>query len=182
MRIRKYFSQLEDVQTEQGRTVGRPVRRVVTAAVLENEYAGRWQEDLSSLYELGRDLGHQLTASALQLLGGQSDLVEAYGKGALVGTSGELEHAAALLHPFFGKAVRSRLMQALAIMPSTVKRAAPGTTLDVPVHNVLDPWSFDHFDAVSFSIADAPHPREIVVALVLTEGGRPLARVQPQPG
>lgn len=180
MRVRKYFSLLEEVQTEQGRTVGRPVRRVVTAAVLDNEYAGRWQEDLSALYELGRDLGQQLTATALHLLGGESALVDAYGKGAIVGTSGEFEHAAALLHPLFGKAVRSRLMQALAIMPSTVKRAAPGAVLDLPVHSVLDPWSFDHFDAVSFSIADAPLPREIVVALVLTEGGRPLARVQPQ--
>lgn len=180
MRIRKFFSQLELIQEEQGRGVGRPVRRVVCAAVLENEYAGRWQEDLSSLYELGRDLGQQLTGAALKLLGDDVPLVDAYGKGAIVGTSGEVEHAAALLHPLFGKAVRARLMQALAVMPSTVKRAAPGAVLDVPVHNILDPWSFDHFDAVSFSIADAPLPREIVVALVLSEGGRPLARIQPQ--
>ena len=180
MRIRKFFSQLEEIQEEQGRRVGRPVRRVITAAVLENEYAGRWQEDLSALYGLGRDLGQQLTSSALQLLGGETAMVEAYGKGAIVGTSGEVEHAAALLHPLFGKAVRARLMQALAVMPSTVKRAAAGSLLDVPVHNILDPWSFDHFDAVSFAIPDAPLPREIVVALVLSEGGRPLARIEPQ--
>lgn len=180
MRIRKYFSQLEEIQEEQGRGVGRPVRRVLTAAVLDNQFAGRWQEDLSPFYELGRELGQQLTASALRLLGGETPVVEAYGKGAIVGTDGEVEHAAALLHPLFGRAVRARLMQALAVMPSTVKRAAPGATLDVPVHNILDPWSFDHFDAVSFSIADAPLPHEIVVALVLSEGGRPLARVRPQ--
>ncbi len=180
MKIRKFFSQLEEVREEQGRTVGRPLRRVVTAVVLSNEYAGHWQEDLSPLYELGRDLGRQLTESALQLLGGATPVVEAYGKGAIVGTDGEVEHAAALLHPLFGKAVRARLMQALSVMPSTVKRAASGSVLDVPVHNILDPWSFDHFDAVSFSIADAPLPREIVIALVLAEGGRPLARVRPQ--
>ena len=180
MKVRKLFSQLEEIQMEQGRGVERRVRRVVTAAVLDNSFAGRFQEDLSSLYEQGRGLGQQLTASALQLLGGDMPVVEAYGKGAIVGIDGEVEHAAALLHPLFGKAVRARLMQALAVMPSTVKRAAPGAVLDVPVHNILDPWSFDHFDAVSFSIADAPLPHEIVVALVLAEGGRPLARVRPQ--
>lgn len=179
MRVRKYFNQLEEIQSEQGRAVGRPVRKVVAAAVLENEFAGRWQEDLSSLYELGRDLGLQLTSTAMQLLGGEGAVVDAYGKGALVGTSGELEHAAALLHPLFGKAVRSCLAQAQSVMPSTVKRSPPGSMLDLPVHNVIDPWSFDHFDTVSFCIADAPLPREIVIALVLSEGGRPLARVQP---
>ncbi|MVT27985.1 hypothetical protein GO496_02530 [Acidovorax citrulli] len=101
-------------------------------------------------------------------------------QGAIVGYGGDMEHAAALLHPLFGRAVRAGLPGAQSIMPSTAKRVGPAPLLDVPVHHVLDPWSFDHFDAVTFGIAEAPLPEEIVVALVLCAGGRPMARVAPQ--
>lgn len=180
MKVRKWVSQIEDIRTEQGRWLGRPVRRVTTVAVIENAYAGVWQEDLSPLYEMGRELGAHLAGTALRLFGEETPPIEAYGKGAIVGVEGEVEHAAALVHPLFGKAVRNSLLQAVSVMPSTVKRGAAGVSLDIPVHNVLDPWSFDHFDMATLMIADAPLPREIVVALVLATGGRPLARVQPQ--
>ncbi|ABM34359.1 amino acid synthesis family protein [Paracidovorax citrulli] len=180
MKIRRFFIQKETIPPAPQRPAARQVQRVVAAAVLENPFAGRWQEELSALYPAGHAIGERLTAEALRQIDGGAAAVEAYGKGAIVGYGGDMEHAAALLHPLFGRAVRAGLPGAQSIMPSTAKRGGPGTLLDVPVHHVLDPWSFDHFDAVTFGIAEAPLPEEIVVALVLCAGGRPMARVAPQ--
>ncbi len=176
MKIRKIVHYLEDVRREQAQELPQAVKRCVVAAVLENPLSGSFTHDLRDLYEFGEGLGKQLTELALAAMGVSSEEIESYGKAAIVGTSCEIEHAAAILHPRFGFAVRSSLGSATAIMPSTVKRAGAGATLDVPLHNIHDMWSFDHFDAVSFSIADAPGERELVIALALATGGRPLAR------
>lgn len=181
MKVRKWFSQIEEIVAEQGVTLPRPCHRVITAAVVENPWAGLSQRDLSPLYGTGHELGVELTLLAKRVLAGAgaSAAVDAYGKGAIVGLDGEVEHAAALLHPLFGKAVRAHLEPASAIMPSTAKRAAPGTLLDVPLHHLQDPWSFDHFDTLSVLVPDAPLPDEILVVLAVAAGGRPLARVKP---
>jgi hypothetical protein len=176
MHIRKIVHYLEQVRREQDRDLPRPIQRCIVAAVLENSLANTFTEDLSALHEFGERLGGELTGIGLRVMGVEGAQVQSYGKAGLVGMDCELENAAAILHPRFGVAVRSRLGSATAIMPSTLKRAAPGAGLDVPLHHVLDMWSFDHFDAVSFSVADAPGNGELLIALGLADGGRPWAR------
>lgn len=177
MKLRKLMSSLEELHCEQNQALPRPLRRAIAAAVLTNPFAGQAVHDLSPLYELGAELGFRLTEAALAMLGSDSGAVQSYGKGAVVGMAGELEHAAAVLHPRFGASVRQRLGHAKAMMPSTAKRGSPGVTLDIPLHNVVDLWSFDHFDTVSLAIADAPGPDELLIALAFADGGRPLARI-----
>lgn len=176
MNIRKIVCYVEQLRREQDRDLPRPIQRCIVAAVLENPLANTFTEDLGLLHELGERLGRELTVAGLRAMGIGGEQVQSYGKAAIVGINCELEHAAAILHPRFGVAVRSSLGSATAIMPSAVKRAAPGASLDVPLHNVIDMWSFDHFDGVSFSIADAPGNGELVIALGLADGGRPFAR------
>jgi hypothetical protein len=176
MKIRKIVHYVEQQRREQDRDLPRSIQRCIVAAVLKNSLASTFTEDLGALHELGERLGRELTEVGLRAMGIAGVQVQSYGKAAIVGMDCELEHAAAILHPRFGVAVRSCLGSASAIMPSTVKRAAAGASLDVPLHNVLDMWSFDHFDGVSFSIADAPSSDELVIALGLADGGRPLAR------
>lgn len=177
--IRKIVRFVEEFHSEQGTPLARPLHRVVVGVVIANPLAGRFVPDLESLYPWGKDLGVRLTTLALDQLrvtGGDGS-VKAYGKGALVGLAGELEHAAAILHPRFGAAVRETLKDAQAIMPSTAKRAGPGATLDIPLHSVHDMWSFDHFDTVSIAVQDGPQPDELLIALAVADGGRPLARI-----
>lgn len=172
--IRKLVIQSDEIFREAGRTVEPPVRRVVAAAVIENPYAGKYVENLVALIEMGEFLGGYLGRRAVSVLDAP---VQSYGKAAIVGMHGELEHAAALLHPRLGKTLREAVQKGSAIIPSTKKRAGPGATIDVPLHFKDDEWSFDHFDAVAFSIVDAPAADEIVVAIAIANRGRPLARV-----
>jgi hypothetical protein len=102
--------------------------------------------------------------------------VTAYGKGAIVGTAGEIEHAAAILHPRFGAPVRRVVIKGDDIIPSTKKVAGPGAQITIPLTNKDDIWSFDEMDAIDVSIGDAPHHDEIVVTVALAVGGRPFAR------
>ncbi|WP_284618553.1 amino acid synthesis family protein [Aquabacterium humicola] len=175
--IRKLLTFVEDVQGEAGQALQRPVRRTVAAAVVCNPMAGRFVADLSAMHEEGALLADRLLDLALAAWPRDAaTCIESYGKAGIVGTGGELEHLAALLHPCFGRQVRTRLRHATSIMPSTAKRAAPGTGIDVPLHNVGDMWSFDHFDTVTLQTGDAPAPDELLIALALADGGRPLAR------
>jgi len=179
---RRIVVTLDETLYELDRAVVPVQRRVVAAAVIANPFAGRHVEDLAPLAELGGLLGRMLAERALAVLtvptgAGPASAVQGYGKAAIVGTAGEVEHAAAILHPRFGKAVRATLDGASAIMPSAAKRAGPGASLDVPLHSIADMWSFDHFDAIPFAIADAPAADEILVALALADRGRPLARI-----
>jgi len=162
----------------QGRRLGEPTVRAVAVAVLTNPLAGRFHEDLTSLYELGAELGGLLVRQCLLLLNGAPAQISAYGKGAVVGSQGDLEHAAALLHPTFGKPVRAAIGGGADIIPSTVRLAGPGCTLTVPLFHKDDRWQFDQLDAVDVQIAEGPLESEVAVALALASGGRPFARVQ----
>ena len=179
LQVRKLVIQLEETQREAGRAVSPPARKVTVAVVIANPYAGRYVEDLSPLYDLGAEVATLLAARGVAALGVAPDDVTAYGKGAIVGTDGEIEHAAALLHPKFGAPVRQAVGKGDDIIPSTKKLGGPGSVIVMPVTNKNRIWNFDDMDAAEITIPDAPHADEIVVALALAVGGRPLHRVQP---
>jgi hypothetical protein len=163
---------------ELGVAVAPPHRQVVAAAVLDLRGMDA-DAVLEPLYETGAELGLLLTRRALAALGAAPTEIQSYGKAALLGTGVPLECAAALLHPRLGKAVRACLPAADTIMPSVTRRGAPGACVDIPLHGVSDMWSFDHFDTVSLSVADAPASHEILIAIALADRGRPMARVKP---
>lgn len=175
MEIRKIVTIVDEVHLEAGRPVDPPVRRVVVAAVMANPFAGRYVEDLTPLIEESVPLGERLTAAAVAQLEGKP--VHSYGKGGIVGAKGELEHVAAMLHPKLGTPVREGVGGGTAIIPSAKKRGGPGTSLDVPLHYKDAAFVRSHFDAVELRIADAPADDELVIAVAVTDGGRPLPRV-----
>jgi hypothetical protein len=151
-----------------------PITRVVAIAVLGNPFAGRIVEDLSPLFDLGGQLGEQLMDEAVAQLPGAP---VSYGKGAIVGLAGDLEHGGAMIHPKLGKPMRAAVGGGKALIPSNAKVAAAGASLDVPLGHKDDPWSFDHFDTVTVTIADAPLFDEIVLVMAVADGGRPHPRV-----
>ena len=175
--MRKVVSVVETVSIEMGRAVDGLHRKVATAVVLTNPLAGQWVDDLRELEALGAALGARLVDEALAALGAPAADVTAYGKAAVVGTAGEIEHAAALIHPKFGAPGRAALGKGPAIIPSTKLLGGPGTRITVPLTNCDDIWVFDDMDAVSIVVDDAPRPDEVVAVLGLAVGGRPLARI-----
>jgi hypothetical protein len=175
MEIHRLYTVVEDTLQEGGRDLSRPLRRVAAAAVIGNPLAGRYVEDLTRLIELGEQLGRLLGERAVAALNGEP--VESYGKAAIIGTAGELEHAAALLHPKLGAPLRQIVGGGAAIIPSAKKCGGPGTAIDIPLHYKDAAFVRSHFDAFELRIADAPRPDEIVVAIAITTGGRPHARV-----
>jgi len=175
--VRKVVSVIETVRFEMGRTVDGLHRKVATAVVLTNPCAGTFVDDLDELVALGASLGQLLVEEALAALGTPAAEVSAYGKSAVVGTNGEIEHAAALIHPTFGAPVRAALGKGPAIIPSTKLMGGPGTRVTVPLTNCSDIWVFDDMDAIAISVDDAPRPDEIVAILALGVGGRPLHRI-----
>jgi hypothetical protein len=177
MEIRRIVVEVDETQSVAGHELERPTRKAVAAAVVRNPVAGRYAEDLAELEALGADVASFLAERALAALGPDAT-VSAYGKGAIVGLDGELEHAAAILHPRFGAPVRSRIGGGAAIIPSTKLVAAAGTMLTMPITNKDDIWSFDEMDAATIAVPDAPRPDEILVCLVLAAGGRPGARTR----
>jgi hypothetical protein len=172
--LRKTLLVRETVLADGGRPTARPVTRVAAIAVLENPFAGRYADDLSLLIELGAELGERLAADAVTLL---SAPVAAYGKSAIVGADGEVEHAAAILHPRLGKPFRAAVGGGEAIIPSTTKIGAIGTPIDVPLGNKDEVWSFDELDTMTVFVPDAPRAGEIVVVLAVSDAGRPHPRV-----
>ncbi|MEI8239327.1 MAG: amino acid synthesis family protein [Actinomycetota bacterium] len=177
LHVRKVVSVIETVRFEMGRTVDGLHRKVATAVVLTNPCAGTFVDDLDELVALGASLGQLLVEEALAALGTPAAEVSAYGKSAVVGTNGEIEHAAALIHPTFGAPVRAALGKGPAIIPSTKLMGGPGTRVTVPLTNCSDIWVFDDMDAIAISVDDAPRPDEIVAILALGVGGRPLHRI-----
>ncbi|MGI3171142.1 amino acid synthesis family protein [Pseudooceanicola sp. C21-150M6] len=180
--IRSYLSQTEIIHAEAGQPVMPPLVRVVVGAVIATPYPGALPGDLGPLAEIGAELGTELTRRALglmRLIGGPGTDPQGYGKAALIGTNGELELGAAILHPRFGASVRALIPGATEIMPSTQKRGQPGTSIDIPLHGLSDMWSFDHFDAATFVAPDAPLPDEGLILIALASGGRPRARTRP---
>ena len=177
VKVRKEFLVIEDTLREVGRDVEPRLRKVAAIAVVENPLAGRYCEDLSMLVDFGEVLGEVLTRRAVDALGVPRGQVKGYGKAAIVGTAGELEHCAALIHPKMGKPLRAAVEGGKAIIPSTKKRGGPGTRIDVPRFFKDDEWWMPYLDAMEINVPDAPAPDEVVVAVVLSSGGRPLARL-----
>jgi hypothetical protein len=174
--IRKFISFVEDICVAEDRRVDSVLRHVVVVAVLSNPFAGRYEQDLTSLGKLGGMLGQSMGRRAIELLGNDKRRVATYGKAALVGLRGELEHGAAALHPLLGGAVRAAIGHATTLMPSVSKVGPAGALLDIPLHSVSDQWSVDHFDTVSITVPDAPAPEEFMIAIAMGDGPRPLAR------
>ncbi|MDO9404264.1 MAG: amino acid synthesis family protein [Polaromonas sp.] len=177
LQIRKIVVQIEETMLEMGRPVSPPSRKVTVAAVINNPYAGKYVEDLSPLYVLGAEVAKVLGERGVQALGCQPNDVQSYGKGAIVGINGEIEHAAALIHPSFGAPVRAAVHEGKDIIPSTKKMGGPGAVIVMPVTNKNSIWNFDDMDAAEITIPDSPRPDEVVVAVVLAIGGRPLHRI-----
>jgi hypothetical protein len=177
MRLRKLVTITDEVLVEMGQPVAPPTRRAAAIAVIANPFAGRFEADLSTLVETGATLGEVLTQRAVAALGLAPEAVESYGKAAIVGEAGEIEHAAAILHPKLGGPMRAVLGGGAALVPSAKKRGAMGTVVDVPLGHRNAAYVRSHFDAMEVSVADAPRAGEILVAVVVTASGRPLARV-----
>jgi len=176
-KIRKLLIQLDETYTEMDRPVSPPIRRAAAIAVIENPFAGSYTEDLTPLMEIGEELGLLLTTRAVEALGIEGSAVQSYGKAAAVGENGELEHAAAILHPKLGAPVRKVLGKGAALIPSSKKRAGMGCVLDVPLGHKDAAFVRSHFDGMEVRVTDAPRANEIVVAVAVTTGGRPLPRV-----
>ena len=167
--IRKIISTREMIFSELGVKTPRPVVRAVGMAVITNPFAGRFVEDLGPLFEAGAMLGERLMPELVKLLDRPA---VSYGKGALVGVDGEMEHGGACVHPMLGKPMRAAIGGGKAVISSNVKVAAAGAILDVPLGHKDDSWSFAHFDTITVSVADAPRPNEILVVLAVADGGR----------
>ncbi|MFO1168554.1 MAG: amino acid synthesis family protein [Rhodoblastus sp.] len=176
-RIRKIVTLVEETRFELGRPVDPPTRRAAAIAVIANPFAGQYVEDLSELMDIGEALGALLTERAVAALGIPGDRVESYGKAAAVGENGELEHAAAILHPKLGAPVRKALGKGAALIPSSKKRGGPGVALDIPLGHKDAAFVRSHFDGMEVRIVDAPRADEIMVAIAVTDSGRPLPRV-----
>ena len=175
--LRKLVTILDETRQEMGRAVLPPVRRAVACAVIANPFAGRYAESLEDLVALGEELGALLAERAIAALGVPGSEVHSFGKAAVVGEAGELEHAAALLHPRMGAPVRAALGRGPALIPSAKKAGGPGTAIDVPLGHKDAAFVRSHFDAIEARVPDAPRAAEILVCLALTTGGRPLPRI-----
>ncbi len=150
-----------------------PITRVAAIAVVRNPFAGQFVEDLTPLFDLGGTLGERLMADAVAALSGTP---VSYGKAAIVGAAGDLEHGGAMIHPKLGKPMRAAVGGGKSLIASNAKVAAPGTPIDLPLGHKDDAWSFDHFDTMTLMVADAPRADEIVLCMAVADGGRPLPR------
>jgi hypothetical protein len=175
--IRKLVVQVDETRKEMGRDITPPTRRAVAIAVIENPYAGRFSENLDELIAIGEELGALLGQKAVKALGIEPGQAQSYGKAAIVGESGELEHAAAILHPKLGAPLRVAVEKGAALVPSAKKRGTLGTAIDVPLGHKDAAFVRSHFDAVEARVSDAPRANEIVVAVAVTDSGRPLPRI-----
>lgn len=176
IKIRKRVTIVEEILHEGGPVAGTPLRRAAALTVIANPYAGRYVEDIAGMMDDLKPLGLDMAKALVRAIGGDAAAIEGYGKGAIVGQAGELEHGA-LWHVPGGYAMREVLGDARAIVPSAKKVAGPGARLDVPVTHINASYVRSHFDAMEVCIPDAPRADEIVLALVMTTGARVHARV-----
>ena len=177
MKIRKIVTTVEDTHIEIGEAINPPTRRAAAVAVIENPFAGKFQADLEDLMVIGEKLGGLLGKKCVDVLGIKPEQAESYGKAALVGENGELEHAAAILHPRMGKPLRAEVEKGAALVPSSKKMGAMGHPLDIPLGHKDAAYVRSHFDGMEVRINDAPRANEILVAIAVTDSGRPLPRV-----
>jgi len=175
--IRKIAVFIEEIHQEMGQTISPPTRKAAAVAVITNPLAGRFEEDLEPLMAIGEELGGLLGERCVAALGITPAQAESYGKAALVGVDGELEHAAAILHPRLGKPLRAAVEKGAALVPSSKKRGGPGQVLDVPLGHKDAAYVRSHFDGMEVMLSDAPRANEILVAVAVTDSGRPLPRV-----
>lgn len=176
-KIRKIITSVEETHKEIGREISPPTRKAVAVAVIENPFAGQYVEDLEPLMEIGAELGGKLGDACVSALGIEPAQAESYGKAAMVGENGELEHAAAILHPRLGAPLRKAVEKGAALVPSSKKMGGPGQALDVPLGHKDAAYVRSHFDGIEVRIPDAPRANEIMVAVSVTDSGRPLPRV-----
>ena len=177
MEIRKVVVVVEEVRADGQKSLEKPIKKCSASAVIKNPFAGRYVEDLSELTDVGEYLGGFLAQKAVEAMGIAPAEAESYGKGAIIGVAGELEHGAAILHPKLGKPMRDAVNGGKAIIPSAKKLGGPGTPLDVPVHFKDAAFVRSHYDAMEVRMHDAPKADEIVVSVVVTSGGRPHPRI-----
>ncbi len=175
--IRKVVVQVDETHIEMGRPVAPPTRRALAMAVIDNPYAGGYSENLDQLIAIGEELGALLGERCVAALGIAPAQAQSYGKAAIVGEAGELEHAAAILHPKLGAPLRKAVEKGAALVPSSKKRGGLGTAIDVPLGHKDAAFVRSHFDAMEARVSDAPRANEIVVAVVVTDSGRPLPRI-----
>lgn len=176
-KIRKIIVQVDETLIEMGQAVTPPTRRALVMAVIDNPYAGRFSENLDELIAIGEELGALLGQKCVQALGIAPGAAQSYGKAAIVGEAGELEHAAAILHPKLGAPLRKAVEKGAALVPSAKKLGGLGTAIDVPLGHKDAAFVRSHFDAMEARVSDAPRANEIVVAVVVTASGRPLPRI-----
>ena len=177
MKIRKIAVHIEETHREMGQEITPATRKAVAVAVIENPFAGRYQEDLTELMTIGAELGSLLGKRCVDALGITPAEAESYGKSAMVGENGELEHAAAILHPKLGAPLRKEVEKGAALVPSSKKMGGPGQVLDVPLGHKDAAYVRSHFDGMEVQLNDSPRANEILVAVAVTDSGRPLPRV-----
>jgi Amino acid synthesis len=175
--IRKILVQVDETHIEMGKPISPPTRRALAMAVIKNPFAGRYSENLDELIAIGEHLGGMLGERCVQALGITPSQAESYGKAAIVGEAGELEHAAAILHPKLGAPLRKAVEKGAALVPSAKKMGTMGTAIDVPLGHKDAAFVRSHFDAIEARVSDAPRADEIVVVVAVTDSGRPLARI-----
>ncbi|MFB9124164.1 amino acid synthesis family protein [Paraburkholderia dipogonis] len=177
IKLRKLVVQVDETRIEMGQAIEPPARRAVAIAVIDNPYAGRFEAKLDALIEAGEELGALLGNKCVQALGIAPGEAQSYGKAAIVGEAGELEHAAAILHPKLGAPLRVAVEKGAALVPSAKKMGTLGTAIDVPLGHKDAAFVRSHFDAIEARVSDAPRANEIVVAVAVTASGRPLPRI-----
>ena len=171
--LRKTVFQHELIEADLFGEPCEPVTRVAVAAVFKNPLVGRFESDLSPLFEIGAELGEKLAEKAVRLL---NDPPVSYGKAAIVGVSGDMEHGGAVIHPRLGAPMRAVAGGGDAVIPSNVKVGPAGASIDLPLGHKDNPWSFDHFDTMTLCVPDGPAPDEIVMFLAYADRGRPIPR------
>ena len=176
-KIRKIVTSVDEIHIEMGREIAPPTRRAVAVAVIANPLAGAYHEDLEPLMQIGEELGGLLGAKCVEALGITPAQAESYGKAAMVGENGELEHAAAILHPRLGAPLRKAVEKGAALVASNKKMGGMGQVLDVPLGHKDAAYVRSHFDGMEVRLNDAPRADEILVAVAVTDSGRPLPRV-----
>jgi hypothetical protein len=176
VKIRKFVATVEETFHDGGPRLDRPVTKACVGGVIANPYAGRHVADIQPMMKELEPLAVELTERVMKLLGAKGSELEAYGKGVIVGIAGELEHAA-LWHQPSGFGIRHAMGGAKSIVPSTVKVAAAGARIDIPLHHVTASYVRSHFDSIEFCVPDGPRPDEIVFIVAASIGGRPHARV-----
>lgn len=176
-KIRKMVTVVDEIHYEMGQQINPPTRRAAAIAIIENPFADKYVEDLEMLMQIGEELGAILGKRCIKALGIKPSAAQSYGKAVLIGENGELEHGAAILHPRMGAPLRKEVEKGAALVPSSKKRGSMGDPLDIPLGHKDAAYVRSHFDGMEVRVNDAPRANEILVAIAVTDSGRPLPRV-----